>query len=857
MDADADDDAMKAAEQQPQEEQKEATDDVGAVATDTTKKVATSSSATSPLKTKKSPRKFKFYAVRKSESLKGPAIFVDLEDCSFYLESSTDEGGAAEEGGGKTKAEYKGFNLLSKACDYIDRYLEKQKHPSAASSVKKRKTSPETSSPTKKKSRVSTADTSSGGGKRRSAAADATSALARLNSPDEEDSDDAEEENGNAKISALLAPKGRKQRTQQGQEKWDQMLVELPQFHSKYGHYDAPHEKKDVDFATLMECASTLKKEVDKYNMDPETSHLTSKEYELLDSIGYIDATKLTLQFHRNASLLNRHYLQSGSFVVGRDNRTIYNFLKDITEACQKIKAGEAQPLDGSTDTSASAVAVAEEGEEQTYRKDEGDGGAGDGQKKEKITRIGSHQGVKCRLTQLQYEHLASIGFIQWLEQNPNEALAIASQRRVRGESRAPRKRKARNEESQAKWDEFMKLLPKYHQKHGHYDVLLAVVKEDDEFPNHMVESAFELKNEIEKYHKNPKSSLVTPTEYTLLDAIGYIKAWNMTLRFHRKTTIWKDYFVEHGTFRITSTTNNRVMYEFSRAVTDECKRILAGESTTVTTRAQKDKDSKKNRASLEPSQEQEEKQDDQEGEEGDGDEVNTSGLGSKKKSSTNRKWADKKWFDGADGHLTQMQYQHLESIGLIRWLELNPNERTVMKQHDTKYHDRWEQNYDKLHTFYKEHGRHPKKGEDSALHSWIHRQKRLVYESITEAEDSQKQQQHGIIFTPKQIGKLSMVGISFQVRKTKGMEERAQEWFEYVRQNNGKHPLANIPIGKWAMDQRKKYQVWKETGNPGNLTQDFVDRLAAGGFPWVLKRGRGSSSGRQQVHHYGLDDDW
>ena len=84
------------------------------------------------------------------------------------------------------------------------------------------------------------------------------------------------------------------------------------------------------------------------------------------------------------------------------------------------------------------------------------------------------------------------------------------------------------------------------------------------------------------------------------------------------------------------------------------------------------------------------------------------------------------------------------------------------MKQHDTKYHDRWEQNYEKLHAFYKAHGRHPKKVEDSALHSWIHRQKRLVHQSITESEDSQKQQSHGIIFTSKQIGKLSMVSIRF-----------------------------------------------------------------------------------------------
>ena len=78
-------------------------------------------------------------------------------------------------------------------------------------------------------------------------------------------------------------------------------------------------------------------------------------------------------------------------------------------------------------------------------------------------------------------------------------------------------------------------------------------------------------------------------------------------------------------------------------------------------------------------------------------------------------------------------------------------------------------------------------------------------------------------------------VGITFQIRRKAGLEERAQEWFKWVRANNGKHPCARIPIGKWAMDQRKKWSLWKDQGIKCNLTQEFVDRLAEGGFPWQL----------------------
>lgn len=136
------------------------------------------------------------------------------------------------------------------------------------------------------------------------------------------------------------------------------------------------------------------------------------------------------------------------------------------------------------------------------------------------------------------------------------------------------------------------------------------------------------------------------------------------------------------------------------------------------------------------------------------------------------------------------------------------------MRQTDNKLTDRWQQNFESAHAFYREHGRLPKSTEDKKLFYWILRQKKAVLENVIDDNENNPQQQqqeqqpkkkrtHGIIFTPKQIGQLSMIGVTFKVKKYITLEERAEEWFTYVREHNGKHPLANIPIGKWAMDQR------------------------------------------------------
>ena len=694
-------------------------EDGNATATPAEKQSANTGDTKKRPPSKTTRKQTKFYAFRKSASLKAPAIFVDWEDCSFYLE------------GDGSSVEYQEFRHLSNACLYIDEYLREQK---------------QTKTPAKKKKRPSSTVASSSNKKAKTR---------------EEPNDAADE--------FKMPAKKVRARTSNAQEQWDEMLKELPQFYDIHGHFDVVHEK-DPQFPNLGPSIVNLKNEIKKYNTNPETSRLTSEEYNLLESIGYLHAIEISFPFERKTALWKNYFLEHGTFRVtsGSDTRALSGFCKGVADECKKIMDGSSKPVS-----------------------EPGDGQDGAEASPARATTPEPKKGWKGPLTQRQYEHLESIGLIRWLELNPNQ--------------RSTTKRKARRKEAQEQWDRMLKVLPQFHAKHGHYDVQH---EKDPQFAD-LAEPATALKKEVEYWNENPGASRLTSQEISLLDSVGYLNALKITLPFERKTARWKRFFLERGTFRITTVSGqtDSKLYKFTKGVTDEVKRILAGESATVD-------EVPSPAAAATATAMPRESMDGQEG--GDAD------------STPNRK-------KGWQGPLTHDQYQHLEAIGLVRWLELNPNERTIMKQHDTKLHDRWQENFDKLHVFFKENGRLPKKSEDSGLYYWTHRQKRMVNQRCLTEDANQKEQVHGVIFTPKQIGQLSMVGITFQIRRKAGLEERAQEWFDYVREHDGKHPSARIPIGKWAMDQRKKWAMWKEHGTRCNLTQDFVDRLAEGGFPWVL----------------------
>jgi hypothetical protein len=57
----------------------------------------------------KNPAFFSFHAIRKCDSLKAPAIFLDWEDCSFYLDQDENDG----------KVEYQAFDVVMEALEYI------------------------------------------------------------------------------------------------------------------------------------------------------------------------------------------------------------------------------------------------------------------------------------------------------------------------------------------------------------------------------------------------------------------------------------------------------------------------------------------------------------------------------------------------------------------------------------------------------------------------------------------------------------------------------------------------------------------------------------------------------------------
>jgi hypothetical protein len=58
----------------------------------------------------------KFYAIRKCHALKAPAIFLDWNDCNFYVEQDEHEN--------QDDVEYKTFDVMRNAMEYIHSYLQ-------------------------------------------------------------------------------------------------------------------------------------------------------------------------------------------------------------------------------------------------------------------------------------------------------------------------------------------------------------------------------------------------------------------------------------------------------------------------------------------------------------------------------------------------------------------------------------------------------------------------------------------------------------------------------------------------------------------------------------------------------------
>jgi hypothetical protein len=67
----------------------------------------------------KPPARRQYYAVRKCDSLRAPAIFLHWDDCSFYVEHTILSLVANEESKDEAQAEYQSFDQIAEAMEYI------------------------------------------------------------------------------------------------------------------------------------------------------------------------------------------------------------------------------------------------------------------------------------------------------------------------------------------------------------------------------------------------------------------------------------------------------------------------------------------------------------------------------------------------------------------------------------------------------------------------------------------------------------------------------------------------------------------------------------------------------------------
>jgi hypothetical protein len=76
-----------------------------------------------PAPRKKASKKYAFYVIRECDSLHGPALFLSWKDCSFYLDPDENDG----------PVEFKEFEILQAAFDYISDFAEPQRKETMAS----------------------------------------------------------------------------------------------------------------------------------------------------------------------------------------------------------------------------------------------------------------------------------------------------------------------------------------------------------------------------------------------------------------------------------------------------------------------------------------------------------------------------------------------------------------------------------------------------------------------------------------------------------------------------------------------------------------------------------------------------
>lgn len=195
------------------------------------------------------------------------------------------------------------------------------------------------------------------------------------------------------------------------------------------------------------------------------------------------------------------------------------------------------------------------------------------------------------------------------------------------------------------------------------------------------------------------------------------------------------------------------------------------------------------------------------------------------------------------DSPLNQDRYDRLIQLGLDEaTVHSNHNNKPKAISVYGKSAPSWDEMFQKLVAFHDIHEttQVPQKPTDTTMEGWS----KPLRNWVVKCRDDFAKLKHGqkSDMTPERMGLLQNVGFCFDVVKRKDFDYRAAEWLEYYTKH-GEHPPSNIrnTLCLWVCKTKRKYWTIKE-GGKASLTSDQIDKLTAWGFDWgepVVWRGK------------------
>jgi hypothetical protein len=182
--------------------------------------------------------------------------------------------------------------------------------------------------------------------------------------------------------------------------------------------------------------------------------------------------------------------------------------------------------------------------------------------------------------------------------------------------------------------------------------------------------------------------------------------------------------------------------------------------------------------------------------------------------------------------NLDEEKMTRLKELGLTTAPRLKPG---------LNYVGTWEEMCDRLKQFKAEHGHVTVPSlPRTALRNWIVNQ-REQFERMKAGGKSQ--------MTTERLSLLQQLGLPMRTGERKGFDGRATEWLEYKTKHGKEPPTGSSgPLGTWVRKTRSKYAM-KQQGIETNLTQEQIDQLTSWGFRW--------SAGFKKPEHVAPSKSW